>query len=128
MNDSLELVFAGKKAFARNPLPRKPQGNSIWHGASSPSPRLPSGRLRPSSTGYGEGRGEGAFPHAQTRGEAPSPGMSAKDALIPTSPRKRGEVKAVPDAKYSRNGASMAYLLTMRPEELLTPTPAGLCC
>jgi hypothetical protein len=24
--------------------------------------------------------------------------MSAKDALIPTSPRKRGEVKAVPDA------------------------------
>jgi hypothetical protein len=40
MNDSLELVFAGKKAFARNPLQRNPQGNSIWHGASSPSPRL----------------------------------------------------------------------------------------
>ena len=39
----------------------------------SPSPRLPSGRLRPSLTGYGEGRGEGAFPQALTRGEAPSP-------------------------------------------------------
>ena len=71
---------------------------------TAPSPRLPSGRLRESpaktgvnalmsATGYGEGRGEGAFPQAQTRGEAPSPGMSAKDALIPTSPRKRGEVK-----------------------------------
>src|SRR5215813_15087536 len=79
----------------------------MWHGASAPSPRLPSGRLRPSEpaigpaeggtrwTGYGEGRGEGAFPQAQTRGDAPSPGISAKDALIPTSPRKRGEVKAV---------------------------------
>ena len=65
---------------------------------SSPSPRSPSGRLRPSEpaiepaeggtrwTGYGEGRGEGASPQAQTLGDAPSPGMSAKDALIPTSP------------------------------------------
>ncbi len=50
--------------------------------ASSPSPRLPLGRSRPSSTGYGEGRGEGAFPQAQTgpqaqtRGEAPSPILS----------------------------------------------------
>jgi hypothetical protein len=33
------------------------------------------------------------FPHAQTRGEAPSPGICAKSAQIPTSPRKRGEVK-----------------------------------
>src|SRR5229473_648433 len=45
----------------------------------APSPRLPSGRLRPSEpaigpakgrtrwTGYGEGRGEGASPQAQTR-------------------------------------------------------------
>jgi tripartite-type tricarboxylate transporter receptor subunit TctC len=63
---------------------------SIDRGAdSSPSPRLPSGRLRPSEpvigpaeggtrrTGYGEGRGERAFPQAQTRGEAPSPGPTA---------------------------------------------------
>jgi ribonucleoside-diphosphate reductase alpha chain len=39
---------------------------------SSPSPRMPSGRLRPSSTGYGEGRGEGDSPRTQTRGEAPT--------------------------------------------------------
>jgi hypothetical protein len=57
---------------------------SSWNGASfftasafappdpAPSPRLPLGRSRPSSTGYGEGWGEGA----QTRGEAPSPGLS----------------------------------------------------
>src|SRR5215831_5703952 len=93
----------------------------MWHGASAPSPRLPSGRLRPSEpaigpaeggtrwTGYGEGRGEGAFPQAQTRGDAPSPGICAKSAQIPTSPKpvedgrkrpddKRGEVKAVPNA------------------------------
>ena len=55
------------------------------HGASAPSPRK-----------RGEGRGEGAFPQAQTRGDAPSPGMCAKKAVIPTSPRKRGEVKIVP--------------------------------
>jgi tRNA pseudouridine32 synthase/23S rRNA pseudouridine746 synthase len=43
------------------------------HGASAPSPRL-----------RGEGRGEGALPQAQTRGEAPSPGLS------PHSPSKTG--------------------------------------
>jgi very-short-patch-repair endonuclease len=39
----------------------------------SPSPRLPSGRLRPSATGYGEDRGEGASPQAQTTEDTPSP-------------------------------------------------------
>src|SRR6266404_3883111 len=51
----------------------------------APSPRLPSGRLRPSEpvigpakgrtrwTGYGEGQGEGAGRKAQTRGKPPSP-------------------------------------------------------
>jgi phenylacetyl-CoA:acceptor oxidoreductase subunit 1 len=48
------------------------EGNRARQGATSSSPRLPSGRLRPSSTGYGEGRGEGASPQAQTRGKAPS--------------------------------------------------------
>src|SRR5262252_1455717 len=38
----------------------------------------------------GEGRAEGAFPQAQTRGEPPSPGSRKRD---PTSPRKRGAVK-----------------------------------
>jgi ATP-dependent helicase HrpB len=70
-------------------------------GAGSPSPRLPSGRLRPSEpvigptkgrtrwTGYGEGRGEGASPHAQTRGDAPSPG--AQERADPSPQAGRGE-------------------------------------
>src|SRR5882762_7611246 len=62
----------------------------IWHGASAPSPRLPSGRLRPSSTGYGEGRGEGAFPQAQTRGDAPSPRTSGQKTARSTSSPPRG--------------------------------------
>src|ERR1700721_14401 len=33
----------------------------------TPSPRVPSGRLRPSSTGYGEGRDEGAFRRVRLR-------------------------------------------------------------
>jgi alpha-D-ribose 1-methylphosphonate 5-triphosphate synthase subunit PhnI len=45
----------------------------------SPSPRLPSGRSRPSSTRDGEGRGEGASPQAQIRGEAPVPGICADE-------------------------------------------------
>jgi 4-diphosphocytidyl-2-C-methyl-D-erythritol kinase len=75
----------GEEFVAPSPAPvQGGEGNRTWQGASSPSPRLPSGRLRPSEpvigpakggtrwTGYGEGRGEGAFPEAQTRGEAPS--------------------------------------------------------
>jgi excinuclease ABC subunit B len=43
-------------------------------GAASPRDgRAPSPRLR------GEGRGEGAIPNAQTRGDAPSPARSARD-------------------------------------------------
>jgi cytochrome c oxidase assembly protein subunit 15 len=56
--------------------------------ASAPSPRLPSGRSRPSSTGYGEGRGEGAYPHAQTRGEAPSPDLSPQAGRGESPPRR----------------------------------------
>src|SRR6266851_6090276 len=58
---------------------------------ASPSPRL-----------RGEGRGEGAFPQAQTCDsepvERPPHPEFARRAQIPTSPRKRGEVKAAPDA------------------------------
>jgi long-chain acyl-CoA synthetase len=66
--------------------------DGLW-SASSPSPRLPSGRLRPSEpvigpaeggtrwTGYGEGRGEGASPRARTRGEGLTPAQS-KDGQI----------------------------------------------
>src|SRR5712671_3638955 len=53
---------------------------------ASPSPRL-----------RGEGRGEGAFPQAQTCDsepvERPPHPEFARRAQIPTSPRKRGEVK-----------------------------------
>src|SRR5258708_16838029 len=96
-----------------------------WHGRwgnchsgapcvalSAPSPRLPSGRLRPSEpvigpaeggtrwTVYGEGRGEGASPQradslmmtapcreAPTRGEAPPP--PARDPQHPPLPPPR---------------------------------------
>src|SRR5215471_19038861 len=68
----------------RRPSPSAGNGSRMRHDASSPSPRLPSGRLRPSATGYGEGRGEGAFPPAQGRGEAPSPDPH------PSLPRLRG--------------------------------------
>ena len=66
--------------------------DGVW-SASSPSPRLPSGRLRPSEpvigpseggtrwTGYGEGRGEGASPRARTREEGLTPAQ-AKDGQI----------------------------------------------
>src|SRR5262249_18472122 len=65
---------------------------AVCCGVSAPSPRLPSGRLRPSSAGYGEGRGEGACPQAQTRVGAPSPGICAKRANSDLSPQGgRGE-------------------------------------
>jgi len=56
---------------------------------SSPSPRLPSGRLRPSLTGYGEGRDASpqAQTLAQTRGEAPSPGAQERADLSPQAGR-----------------------------------------
>jgi hypothetical protein len=52
--------------------------SSLGYALVAPSPRW-----------RGEGRGEGLFPPARTRGESPSPGMSAKGALIPTSPRPK---------------------------------------
>src|ERR1700731_4710442 len=38
--------------------------SSVWcsYNVRAPSPRAPSGRLRPSTTGDGEGRDEGALP------------------------------------------------------------------
>jgi enoyl-CoA hydratase len=76
---SVDAVLA---AFA------EPAGEAVPSGDAAPSPRLPSGRLRPSSTGYGEGRGEGRSPQghtreAQTCGGAPSPGRCATPAPPP---------------------------------------------
>jgi TatD DNase family protein len=87
------------RLFRKVPAPSRPpqagadrsdatlaQARAVASGAasSSPSPHL-----------RGEGRGEGASPRtqtrgAQTRGAAPSPGICATSAQIPTSPRKRG--------------------------------------
>ncbi len=80
------LGLATGERFAARPSspPQGGQGDRMWRQGTSPSPRLPSGRLRESlsktgvnalmsATGYGEDRGEGAYPPAQTRGEAPSP-------------------------------------------------------
>src|SRR5262249_62086713 len=71
-------------------LPFLTLGNRIRHGASSPSPRLPLGRLRPSSTGYGEGRGEGAFPNAQAVERAPPPPPPPRPRAPPPPPPGAG--------------------------------------
>ncbi|HLK83504.1 MAG TPA: excinuclease ABC subunit UvrA [Xanthobacteraceae bacterium] len=71
---------------------------------SSPSPRL-----------RGEGRGEGASPQAQTRGDAPSPAshdppsQAGEDRERATSPRKRGEVK---ETKLATAAAADAQRIT----------------
>src|SRR5713101_7036209 len=68
--------------------------------AAITSPRLPSGRLRPSSTGYGEVgicalfaqiSGEGASPQVRTCGKAPSPPTLSPQA-------GRGSSVAAPNA------------------------------
>jgi NitT/TauT family transport system substrate-binding protein len=43
-------------------------------------------------------QGPGLAREGQIRGAAPSPGMSAKNALVATFPRRRGGVEALPDA------------------------------
>src|SRR5580704_16385810 len=60
-------------------LPRLRQGYCLWRGASAPSPRV-----------RGEGRGEGASPPTQTRGEAPSPGAQERADLSPHTGRGGG--------------------------------------
>ena len=57
---------------------------------SSPSPLLPSRRLRPSSTGYGDGRGERAPPQAQTGGKAHSPATFVPSPVGDLYPQARG--------------------------------------
>jgi acyl-CoA synthetase (NDP forming) len=64
-------------AQSASPPPSSTQGYRILHDRAAPSPRL-----------RGEGRGEGALPQAQTRGEAPSPTLSPQAG--------RGEGHATP--------------------------------
>jgi len=102
-----------------------------WAEMAAPSPRLPSGRLRPSEsvigpakgrtrwTGYGEGRGEGAFPQSQTRGDARSPGAQERADLSPQAGRGEnvpiGSILALayPERIAKNRGAATgAFLLT----------------
>src|SRR5262245_49794780 len=83
----------------------------ILLSSPSPSPRL-----------WGEGRGEGDSPQAQTHGKAPSPGICATSAQIPTSPCKRGEVKAVPDAIALPQGGEERFAAALS----LNPVASGL--
>ena len=55
-------------------------------GHAAPCRRLPSGRPRPSSTGYGEGRGEGHKPDSR---RAPSPGAQGRADLSRIARRRR---------------------------------------
>ena len=59
----------------------------------------------------------GRFRTLKTRGEVPSPGISATSTQIPTSPRKRGAVKAVPHAiaLRTRKRLRLAYIGGTRP-------------
>jgi glycine/D-amino acid oxidase-like deaminating enzyme len=91
------LITDGEMPAVARPFGLDRFSAADFAAGSSPSPRLPSGRSRPSSTGYGEGRGEGASPQAQTRGEAPSP------ALSPHSPSKTG-VDALMPGRGVRDG------------------------
>src|SRR5258706_5041279 len=88
----------------------------------SPSPRLPSGRLRPSSTGYGEGRGEGALPQAQTRGEAPPPPPP------PPPPPREGGGRPLPPRRAG-GGVGDAYALPAHrgPQNARTRRLHNLC-
>jgi len=75
---------------------------------SSPFPRV-----------RGEGRGEGAFPPAQTRGEAPSPGAQERADLSPQAGRGEGSVKRDLPA-MGREGTAVA-----RPQPELSPAVPG---
>jgi two-component system, NarL family, sensor histidine kinase UhpB len=62
------LTNAIRHANAKSIEVRVAVGGGAHYGSA------PSGRLRPCSTGYGEGRGEGAFPQARTGADAPPAG------------------------------------------------------
>src|SRR5215813_8357764 len=58
------------------------------------APRAGRGRFASGAVAKRSKSGEGAFPQAETRGTAPSPGF-LRCARNPTSPRTRGEVEYV---------------------------------
>jgi indolepyruvate ferredoxin oxidoreductase beta subunit len=114
--EAFEAAIRAGKASDANLRGFKAGFEAAREGTSSPSPRLPSGHLRPSEpvigpakgrtrwTGYGEGRGERAFPHARTRGEAPSPVPASGDDLSSQAGggEECGETRSVPSRKTGR--------------------------
>jgi tripartite-type tricarboxylate transporter receptor subunit TctC len=92
--------------------------NRTWRAVSSPSPRLPTGRLRrslsktgvnalSSSTGYGEGRDEGAFPKRRLVEKPPHPPSRSLSSGRP----KAGPVGSV-DPQAGR-GKSRSFLVLL---------------
>jgi two-component system, NarL family, sensor histidine kinase UhpB len=80
---------------------------------SSPAPHLPSGRLRPSATGYGEGRGEGALRTFMTRGEPPHPPSRSLSSGRPEA----GHVGSVDFSPHSPSQPGASALMRGRGEE-----------
>jgi acyl-CoA synthetase (NDP forming) len=85
------------------PSPSSALGDRMWRGASAPSPRL-----------RGEGRGEGAAPQAQTRGEAPSPGAPERVDLTPHAERGEGQARHAIPRLEQEGAASPATLARAR--------------
>jgi peptide/nickel transport system ATP-binding protein len=96
----------------RDLLPGEEEFRSPSLGPASPSPRL-----------RGEGLGEGAFPQAQTRGEAPSPGAQARANLSPQAGRGKASAPLLTVEnlvkEYPRNGmpGAFAKLFGPNPDE-----------
>jgi 3',5'-cyclic AMP phosphodiesterase CpdA len=86
--------------------------------ATSPSPRL-----------RGEGRGEGAFPQAQTRGKSPSPGAHERADLSPRAGRGTHiRAETYDPNSWHRDEAAFPYLRIRGPVALIgvstaVPTP-----
>ena len=82
----------GDEFVAPSPsLPQEGQSYRTWHGVTAPSPRLPSGRLRPSSTGYGEGRGEGPSHRLRLAARPPHPEFARRARKFRPLPASCGE-------------------------------------
>jgi two-component sensor histidine kinase len=88
-------VAVGGGAHSRSAQPAPDEQDHQTFGVAAPSPSSPSGRLRPCSTGYGEGRR--TSPRARTGTHAPSPvlpfpvGGEAKDATDLSARADTGE-------------------------------------
>jgi uncharacterized protein DUF5681 len=98
--------------------------------APSPSPRLAAGRLRPSSTGYVEGRGEGTcLRESGASGESPSTQPSPRKdgekekALVPDAatvpqrkPQEKDETRLGPQPGNAQNGSAQDSRRTPPPQ------------